>query len=143
MPESRPALTVSPLRLHAASRILFWGLVLLVSSLMLMPHPPRSINLGWDKLNHVAAFAATAWAGCLMLATGRGAGLAPPMPWAGAWSMLVAGLLTWGAAIEVLQRWMPPRTGDVADWLADAVGVALGCALWAAIRLAWIRARAR
>ncbi len=130
-------------RLHAVSQFLFWGLLLLVTSLMLMPHPPPQANRGWDKLNHLAAFGATTWAGALMLATRPQAGEGLPRLGGSTWAALVSGLLVWGAAIEVLQHWMPPRTGDLADWLADGLGVALGCALWAASRGVWLRARAR
>jgi VanZ family protein len=38
-----------------------WALLLLaalISVLALMPAPPRQMDLGWDKLNHVFAFAA-------------------------------------------------------------------------------------
>ena len=41
-------------------RWLFGALLLAVAVLALMPAPPDSAGLGWDKLNHLAAFAALA-----------------------------------------------------------------------------------
>lgn len=39
--------------------------------------------------------------------------------------VLLLGLLALGAGIEVAQEFTGWRTGDLADWVADAVGVAL------------------
>jgi VanZ family protein len=102
---------------------IFWGLVTAVSVLMLVPQPPPSLDTGWDKLNHVLAFAAPTFAG--LAAIGR--------PTLGRRSALWVGLLLWGAALELLQGQLPPRTADPADWLADAVGVLLGAAIHAAV----------
>jgi VanZ family protein len=90
---------------------------------MLVPQPPPSLDTGWDKLNHVLAFAAPTFAG--LAAIGR--------PTLGRRSALWVGLLLWGAALELLQGQLPPRTADPADWLADAVGVLLGAAIHAAV----------
>jgi VanZ family protein len=87
---------------------------------MLMPRPPSALDTGWDKLNHVLAFAAPAFAG---LAAGAGRGSR---------RVLWLGLLAWGAAIEVLQIWIPPRSADLLDWMADGLGIALGTAVFAA-----------
>ncbi len=46
---------------------------------------------------------------------------------------LLAGLLAYGALIEVLQSFTPNRSADWRDLVADAVGLALG---WGAGRLA-------
>lgn len=66
----------------------------------------------WDKAQHALGFA----------------GLAVLAAWARvsaqAWRWGL-GLLVLGAAIEVAQSFVPWRFGDVADWLADAVGVGL------------------
>lgn len=85
---------------------------------MLVPQPPSAADTGWDKLNHVLAFAGPMFAG--LAARGRptraealGLGLA---------------LLAWGGALELLQGLMPPRSAEWADWFADAVGVAVGAA---------------
>lgn len=89
---------------------------------MLVPAPPSVADTGWDKLNHVLAFAGPMFAG--LAAQGR--------PGRRAAMRLALGLLAWGAALELLQAQLPPRSGDPADWLADAVGVALGAAAHAA-----------
>lgn len=87
---------------------------------MLMPKPPPSLDTGWDKMNHVLAFAGPALAGLLALREpGRAAAAA-----------LLAALLGWGAALEVAQSMLPPRTGDPADLVADAVGLMAGLLLY-------------
>jgi VanZ family protein len=89
---------------------------------MLLPQPPSGLDSGWDKLNHVLAFAGPMFAGLAALAhPTRRAGLA-----------LGLALLAWGGALELLQGQLPPRSGEWADWLADAIGVLLGAALFAA-----------
>lgn len=114
-----------------AWRVLFWAQVAVVTTLMLLPQPPRALDSGWDKLNHVLAFAGPAFAGS--------------MAWPGAASAAkrAGGLLAWGAGMELLQQQLPPRRGEWADLLADAVGIAagaLGAAAWAWAQ-AWVQAR--
>ena len=46
-------------------RVIFVLLFIVVSYLALTPAPPQSIDLGWDKLNHMTAFATLAAVGCL------------------------------------------------------------------------------
>lgn len=45
------------------------------------------------------------------------------------WWVVVA-LLLLGAQTEVLQAFIPGRGASVADWLADALGLAVGWVLW-------------
>jgi VanZ family protein len=73
---------------------------------------------GVDKLIHVVLF-------LVLAVSGRWAGIRP-----GALGALLVG---YGAVSEVVQ-WLAPleRSGSVADWLADVVGVALGLLAWAA-----------
>lgn len=89
---------------------------------MLLPRPPSAVDTGWDKLNHVLAFAGPMLAG---LAACR-------HPTRAAGLRLAAGLLAWGAGLEALQSLLPPRQGDLGDWLADAIGVGLGALAYAA-----------
>ncbi len=105
---------------------LFWLQCAAVSVLMLMPRPPSVFDTGWDKLNHVLAFAGPALAGLLAR---RRAGWGPA-------AALLLSLLLWGAALEVLQSLLPPRRGDPADLLADALGLLVGALLYAAARRA-------
>lgn len=76
-----------------------------------------------DKVQHVAAFASLAFAASF--------------GWAHKTRNLLltaAGLLAYGLLIELVQTQLPTRSGEVADWLADAVGVALGLLLARGIR---------
>ena len=116
----------SPTRRDGAWRVLLALLAAVVAALALTPTPPEGLSLGWDKLNHLAAFAALAV--CAMFgwrdarATRR--------------AMLLA-LLAYGAAIELLQRQVPGRSAEWADLLADGLGIVAGALLagW------WLRRR--
>src|SRR5688500_17980442 len=71
---------------------------------------------GVDKIVHGALFAALAL-------SGRWAGIGP--------RVLAVLLVLYAVVSEVLQEVTAlERTGSVADWLADVVGVLLGLALW-------------
>lgn len=86
-----------------------------------------------DKLVHASLFAVLGW-----LAV-RGWVLAPQR-----WR-LMAGLLLFGVLTEALQSQIPGRSASLADWLADALGLAVGMLLWrpaAAPQAAAIRPRA-
>lgn len=99
---------------------------------MLMPKPPPSLDTGWDKLNHVLAFAGPALAGLL----------ARRRPGRRSAALLLALLLLWGGVLELAQSLLPPRTGDPADLVADAVGLALG-ALAYRVAGPWLRSTVR
>jgi len=97
-----------------------WKAVLLVligivCYLTLTPKPPPGIDLGWDKLNHVAGFAALGFASCLGY----------PESWRRRASVLGA-MVALGGLIEVLQFWVPGRSSEWGDLLADAIGVGVG-----------------
>lgn len=109
----------------AAARVWRWlllGLVVVVGWLALQPRPPASIHLGWDKLNHAAAFAALAFSAWL----GHAASTRHRV-------MALLALWLYGGLIEVAQTWLPPRQGDWADLLGDTVGLVLGTALAAGL----------
>lgn len=91
---------------------------------MLMPRPPSSLDTGWDKMNHVLAFAGPALAGLLARSRQGHVGAAG----------VLGALLLWGAALELLQSQMPPRQGDAADLLADAIGLLAGALLYLSLR---------
>jgi VanZ family protein len=103
-----------------------WALLLLaacVGALALSPSPPPQVDLGWDKLNHVVAFAAMAV--CAVLG------------WRGsraAWLAVLLALLVYGGAIELLQLQVPNRSAEWADLGADAIGIGIG----ALLTLAWM-----
>jgi VanZ family protein len=100
---------------HKLWRWAFWLCLLAVLVLALVPAPPAIITTGWDKTNHVLAFAVSALLGCVAFARRT------------LW--VLVGLLAFGGLIEVLQSFTPTRTADWGDLLADAVGLALGCLL--------------
>jgi len=92
------------------------------------PQNPALVRDVNDKVLHAASYAVlgfTAGAGAAAL------GLAPA-PLIG-WGYAVGH----GALLEVVQTFTPPRTGEVGDVLADAVGAAFG----ALALVAWRRRR--
>lgn len=107
-------------------RALLAALVLGVAWLAFDPAPPRGADLGWDKLNHATAFACQALAACRAFPAARRARIA-------------LALLAYGAFIEAVQSLLPTRDAEVADILADAVGIGAGLLL----DRAWRRAAAR
>ena len=106
------------------------GLLLLliaaVSYLALTPQPPAGVDLGWDKLNHVAAFTALAFSACRGFPDSRGTRL-----------VVLCALLAFGGLIEVLQYFVPGRSSEWGDLLADVIGIASGAFIAAA--LPWAR----
>lgn len=107
-----------PLRVAGLARVAFWACLLGVVVLSLTPVqqlPPQVLNL-WDKAQHAGGFAV--------------------LTLLGLWAYpqraikLLAAMLALGVGIEVAQSATGWRYGDVADWVADAVGVAAAYALW-------------
>ena len=76
---------------------------------------PAVFSMGWDKGQHIVGFAVLAVAG-FVFAPGRRVQVA-------------IGLLAWGAIIELAQAATGWRHGEWADWLADALGIALALLL--------------
>jgi VanZ family protein len=111
-------------------RIALALLLIAITWLALTPSPPQQADLGWDKLNHLTAFATLSVVAML----GR----------CGSFGRVGSALLGYGALIEVLQAFTPTRACEWTDWLADGVGITLGLllvALW--LRLARQLGRAR
>lgn len=69
---------------------------------------------GWDKSNHVLAFAALAF-------LARKA-------WPGRSWLVLSSLLAYGAFIELLQAFTPDRYAEWSDLWADGVGLLIGAA---------------
>jgi len=90
-----------------------FGLALtVILVLSLMPVPDGLQVFSWqDKLEHATAFLVLG----LMAAAAR----------LGRVRLRVVGLLAYGALIEVAQSMVPYRSAELADWAADAIGVAL------------------
>ena len=83
--------------------------------LALMPTVPELPSTGWDKSNHVLAFAVLALLGLRAY---------PPRV-----AAVMLGLLAYGGLIEVLQSFTTYRLAEWADLLADAIGILTGSAL--------------
>lgn len=107
-------------------RALLALLLAVITVLALVPAPPERLSTGWDKSNHLLAFGALAFTAVWAC-----------WPQPRRWHCLVAWLLAYGGGIEVAQSFLPPRSADLADVLADGMGIALGLALaWPLTRLA-------
>jgi VanZ family protein len=85
--------------------------------------------LSWDKLQHCAAYAAGG-AALAHAVGGRGRG-----PW-----LAVALGVLYGASDELHQWFVPSRSSDVRDLLADAVGVLAGVFIYRTF-LSWREGR--
>lgn len=109
-------LTLARIAFAVALGVTAWG--------SLAPQRDVAFTAGlWDKAQHAVGYALLA---LLLMAAQR-----VTRPWSAGVTVLAL-----GAVIELLQALTPDRTADAADLLADAVGIALACALvaWAASR---------
>ena len=103
---------------HLPARLLFAGWALALAFLTLAPAPEALQAPGGDKLHHLLAF--------LLL------GLLARLGWprhhyVRAW---LPGLLVYGAAIELVQGYLPWRSAELADLAADGAGLLLVSPLW-------------
>ena len=97
--------------------IVGWLLILLVIVVSLVPVPVEVPVEGGDKFGHMAAYAALMlwFANVYELPVRRG--------------VLAVGFVALGIALEFAQGWTGYRTFELADMVADALGVAVGWAL--------------
>jgi VanZ family protein len=110
----------------AYAALIFW--------LSSQPNPlPRLTGRVSDKLLHLVEYATFA-----VVAT-WGLSHLMALPRAARWAALVGSL--YGASDEFHQRFVPHRSAEVADWVTDTVGAALGALLAWLILRRW-RARA-
>jgi len=109
---------------RACWRALLALLLLVISWLAFSPKPPEGIDTGWDKANHLLAFATLAVVSALSLTGARRERKV---------GKVVLGLLAYGIFIELVQTQVPGRSAEAADVLADMVGVALGLLLLAGL----------
>lgn len=105
----------------------FWACIYGILALSLAPPPTPMPTTGWDKSNHVLAFAALAFLAHKAW---------PKRVW------LLPSLLVYGALIEILQSVTPDRYPEWSDLWADGVGLLLGemfarLAWWMAKRMHW------
>ena len=105
---------MNPTRIASYWKAVGWMLVLAIITLSLTPAPPHLNLEQGDKLGHFAAYAlVTLWFAQLY------AGLRQRI-----W--LALGMVALGIALEYAQRATGYRSFEVADMVADALGVAIG-----------------
>ncbi|HET8945709.1 MAG TPA: VanZ family protein [Candidatus Polarisedimenticolia bacterium] len=120
-------------------RVVTWGPAILY--LVVIYYVSAQPQVGWatpypDKLLHVSEYLVLA----VLLARALNNGIRRPVPMARL-------LLTWGLCAgyavtdEIHQVFVPGRSPDVRDALADACGAALGLLMLQAAQRAWLRRR--
>lgn len=99
------------------------ALIWFLSSQTILPKP-KGI-LGFDKLQHLLAFAVFTGAVCFWV---------PREKWKsrGLFFMLIAAAIgsTYGIVDEVHQFFVPGRDCNVWDWIADTLGAVIGALAW-------------
>ena len=106
-----------------------WFPVLLVAAAFFVAAVQRDVGMVsrvWDKAIHAAGYAVF---GVLALRAAHG-GWRDPLR--GAVALAAAVTIGHGACVELLQTLVPWREGSVGDLAADAVGFAIGLAVYAA-----------
>jgi VanZ family protein len=93
-------------------------LLVVVTFLALTPKPPEGVESGLDKVAHLLAFTSLAFSGYRGFPACRGI-----------CSAVVTGLLAYGGLIEVLQVFVPGRSSEWGDLLADGIGIVFGIGL--------------
>ena len=94
-------------------RAVFFLLLAVISVLALTPDTGAVPTLGWDKLNHLAAFFTLAV--FFQLAFPRSPGMI----------MKLSALFLFGVGIEVVQSFHPLRDASMLDLLANTLGLLL------------------
>lgn len=96
-------------------RLAFVALAVAVFVACMIPIPDALTVFSWqDKVEHVASFL-----GLTMLGM---------CGWPQRPIRVAVGLVAYGGFIELAQTFTSWRSGDLLDWLADSLGVALGIA---------------
>lgn len=99
--------------------LLFVIVLAVVTAQALDPNPLVGAPGDWDKALHALAFAVLTG---LLLACWHPRERRHAL-------VSAAFLLTWGGLIEWAQHFLPTRQAEFADWLADAMGVAVALTL--------------
>lgn len=111
----RPHFLARVVQANRGWQLLLALLVATVCYLAFTPTPPPLASAWWDKANHSLAFVVLTFVACLAF----------PRPWRGVW-LVMLGLFALGAAIEVVQAFVPGRSCEWGDLLADSVGIVAG-----------------
>jgi hypothetical protein len=99
--------------------------LILMTALLLVSDPMRFIGAGGEGLGLLRRFMPVAH----LLSFGLLAVLALAARWPlPRWAVVLV-LVAYGAATEMAQRMLPPRTAEWNDWFQDAAGVAVGAVL--------------
>jgi VanZ family protein len=121
MPLPDPTAALIPLSLSAPWRhgfaLLWLGAIALVVSLSLAPNAGPTAAFNIDKLCHLLGYATLAGLPFVTFRAGRPVYLA------------AAAMAPLGIVLEVLQHWVPGRTAEAGDALANLAGVVIGIAL--------------
>jgi VanZ family protein len=107
---------------YSLIRAAFWLACLGVAILSLLPGEaiPSVFNF-WDKAQHSLAFAGLSLLGLWSYLSRR--------------NRVLLGLLLFGAVIEIAQAMTTWRAGDLRDWAADGLGIALGYLIAMSLRV--------
>lgn len=107
------------------ARLAFYLGLAVVVALSVMPAESVPAPGLWDKAGHALAYGALATAGGIGYRGLR------------AVLLLGLGLLLFGAALELVQAFLPGREASLHDLLANAIGIALGSLLAGAANALW------
>lgn len=104
---------------------MYAALVFVVSVIPVATPGPPGAHL--DKVAHLCEYLLLAW--LLVHAVRSSEGAARPLWWAWIWAT------GYGALIELVQAFIPWRSAELGDAIANALGAAVG--LWIARRFPW------
>lgn len=110
---------------------ILWGaLILVATSLPASTLPSAPAFPGADKVVHAAMYGVLGWLAARAVAD-RGRGVR---------GIAILGIAALAVGDEWHQRWIPGRSADVFDWMADVAGATLGASL---LRTALLRRETR
>lgn len=104
------------LRYQKWSRVLFWLAIVGVSILAILPQKQALDTHLWDKANHLLAFFTLA--------------LLIKFAYEFNYQRSFELLLVYGWLIEVAQSFTPDRSAELADVIADSIGIVVGLAIY-------------
>ena len=100
---------------------LAWAVVLFIQSSIPDPDPPLRFSRWDDKWAHVLIYAPLGFLVMQALAQRRAGTITPALFW-----LAVLAGSAYGASDEIHQFFVPGRSPDWRDWVADTAGVILG-----------------